>query len=410
MKKLLILGGGTGGTIMANKMRKELPREEWEITIIDQEKTHFYQPGFLFIPFGYYKRSDVIKPKQNFIPIGVNSIYKKIERIDPDKNKVVLSGGDILNYDILIIATGTRIIPEETPGLKEGLWYKNIFDFYTIEGAEALSRFFKTWEGGNLVINIADNPIKCPVAPLEFSFYADAFFAERGMRDKVKISYVTPLSGAFTKPRSSKLLGSLLEQKNIEMITDFYLSEVDNKNKIIKDYGGRELPFDCLVSIPLHSGDKVITGTGLGDEFGFVKADKFNLQSEVKENIFVLGDAGNFPTSKAGSVVHFQADILTENLLCYIEDRPFTEKFDGHSNCYIETGHGKGALIDFNYDTEPLPGYFPFPGIGPLSLLKESRINHYGKLIFRWIYWHILLKGKEMPIDTHMTMAGKKTD
>jgi sulfide:quinone oxidoreductase len=323
---------------------------------------------------------------------------------------VILANGEVLQYDILIIATGTRIIPQETPGLKDELWHKNIFDFYTIDGAEALARFFKTWEGGHLVIDIADNPIKCPVAPLEFAFFADAFFTDRGMRDKVSISYVTPLSGAFTKPRSSKLLGALLEDKNIEMITDFFLSEVDNQNKIIKDFGGREVPFDCLVTIPLHSGDPLIGTSGLGDEFDFVKADKYTLQSQGKENVFVLGDAGNFPTSKAGSVVHFQADILTENLMCYIEKRPFTGKFDGHSNCYIETGHGKGALIDFNYDTEPLPGYFPFPGIGPFSLLKESRINHYGKLIFRWIYWHILLKGKEMPIDTHMTMAGKKTD
>ncbi|MBW6500085.1 MAG: NAD(P)/FAD-dependent oxidoreductase, partial [Bacteroidales bacterium] len=306
--------------------------------------------------------------------------------------------------------TGTKILPEETPGLKGDLWHRNIFDFYSIEGAEALAKFFKTWEGGHLVVNIADNPIKCPVAPLEFSFFADAFFTERGMRDKVKISYVTPLSGAFTKPRSSKLLGSLLENKNIEMITDFFLSEVDNKEKVIKDFGGREVDFDCLVTIPLHGGDPAIIKSGLGDEFGFVKADKFTLQSTMYENIFAIGDAGNFPTSKAGSVVHFQADILTENLICFIENRPFTGKFDGHSNCYIETGHGKGALIDFNYDTEPLPGYFPFPGIGPFSLLKESRLNHYGKLIFRWIYWHILLKGKEMPIDTHMTMAGKKAD
>jgi len=410
MKKLLILGAGTGGTIMANKMRKELSRDEWIITVVDQEKTHFYQPGFLFIPFGYYKKNDVIKPKQNFLPIGVNSVFKKIEKIDTDHNKVILSNGEILQYDILIIATGTRIIPEETPGLKAELWHKNIFDFYTIEVAESLARFFKTWEGGHLVIDIADNPIKCPVAPLEFSFFADAFFTERGMRDKVTISYVTPLSGAFTKPRSSKLLGALLESKNIEMVTDFFLSEVDNENMVIKDFGGREIKFDCLVTIPLHSGDPVIATSGLGDEFNFVRADKFTLQSLAKENVFVLGDAGNFPTSKAGSVVHFQADILTENLMCYIEERPFTAKFDGHSNCYIETGHGKGALIDFNYDTEPLPGYFPFPGIGPFSLLKESRLNHYGKLIFRWIYWHILLKGKEMPIDTHMTMAGKKTD
>ena len=410
MKKLLILGAGTGGTIMANKMRKELSRDEWKITVVDKDKTHYYQPGFLFVPFGYYKKMDVIKPKQNFLPIGVDSIYHKIEKIDAENNKVVLSNGEVLVYDILIIATGTRIIPEETPGLKGELWYKNIFDFYTIEGAEALARFFKTWEGGHLVVNIAENPIKCPVAPLEFSFYADAFFTERSMRDKVKISYVTPLSGAFTKPRSSKLLGSLLESKNINMITDFFLSEVDSKNRLIKDFGGREVPFDCLITIPLHSGDPAIIKSGLGDEFGFVKADKHTLQSVLFDNIYVLGDAGNFPTSKAGSVVHFQADILTENLICYIEERPFTGSFDGHSNCYIETGHGKGALIDFNYDTEPLPGYFPFPGIGPFSLLKESRLNHYGKLIFRWIYWHILLKGKEMPIDTHMTMAGKKAD
>ena len=410
MKKLLIFGAGTGGTMMANKMRKELSREEWDITIVDQDKTHYYQPGFLFIPFGFYKKADVIKPKHNFFPIGVNAIFETIDMIDAKENKVHLVNGKVLLYDVLIIATGTRIVPEETPGLKGEQWHKSIFDFYTIEGAEALARFFKTWEGGNLVINVADNPIKCPVAPLEFLFYADAFFTERGMRDKVNIKYVTPLTGAFTKPRSAKLLGSLLESKNIEMVTDFFLGEVDNEKKIIRDFGGREEPFDCLVSIPLHNGDPVISKSGLGDEFGFVKADKHTLQSVLFKNVFVLGDAGNFPSSKAGSVVHFQSEILTENLLCYIEERPFTGKFDGHANCYIETGFGKGALIDFNYDTEPLPGYFPFPGIGPFSLLKESRLNHYGKLIFRWIYWHILLKGKEMPIETHMTMAGKKTD
>lgn len=410
MKKLLILGAGTGGTMMANKMRKELPREEWDITIVDQDKTHYYQPGFLFIPFGFYKKADVIKPKQSFFPIGVNSIFETIDLIDAQANKVHLANGKVLIYDVLIIATGTRIRPDETPGLKGEEWHKSIFDFYTIEGAEALARFFKTWEGGDLVVNVADNPIKCPVAPLEFLFYADAFFTERGMRDKVKIKYVTPLTGAFTKPRSAKLLGSMLESKNIEMVTDFFLGEVDNENKIIRDFGGREEKFDCLVSIPLHNGDPAISKSGLGDEFGFVKADKHTLQSVLFKNIFVLGDAGNFPSSKAGSVVHFQSEILTENLICYIEERPFTGKFDGHANCYIETGYGKGALIDFNYDTEPLPGYFPFPGIGPFSLLKESRLNHYGKLIFRWIYWHILLKGKEMPIETHMTMAGKKTD
>ncbi len=408
MKKILILGAGTGGTIMSNKLRKELDRNEWEITIVDQFKTHYYQPGFLFVPFGMYSRNDVIKPKNDFIPVGVNLIFQKIDNIDAENNQVRLADGVVLSYDYLIIATGTRIVPEETEGLKGDLWYKNIFDFYTIEGALALGNFFKTWKGGELVLNIADMPIKCPVAPLEFVMFADAFFIERGMRDKVNITYVTPLSGAFTKPRTSKVMGELLQEKNIKIVTDFYISEVNNEEKKIVDYNGIEIPFDCLVSVPVHMGDEVIINSGLGDDMGFVKTDKFTLQSVQYANIFVLGDASNIPTSKAGSVVHFAADVVFENMLCAIEGRPNTAAFDGHSNCYIETGHGKGALIDFNYDTEPLPGSFPFPGVGPFTLLKETRMNHYGKLLFRWIYWHILLKGKEMPIDSKMTLAGKK--
>ncbi len=407
MKKLLILGAGTGGTIMANKMRKVLDRSEWEITIVDQFKIHYYQPGFLFIPFGMYTKNDVIKPKNDFIPVGVNLIYQEIEKVEGEKNQVLLKDGTVLKYDYLIIATGTQIVPEETPGLKDKLWHKEIFDFYTIEGATALAGFFKTWKGGNLVLNIAENPIKCPVAPLEFVMFADAFFVERGMRDKVNITYVTPMSGAFTKPRASKMLGGLLKEKNINIIPDFYIERVDNDNKKIISYDEMEVPFDVLISIPVHMGSKMIERSGLGDDLDFVKTDKFTLRSQQFENIFVLGDAANIPTSKAGSVVHFSADIVYENLICAIEGRELSGKFDGHSNCYIETGHGKGALIDFNYDTEPLPGYFPFPGLGPFGLLKETRMNHYGKLLFRWIYWHILLKGKEMPIDSKMTMAGK---
>ncbi|MCK9421757.1 MAG: NAD(P)/FAD-dependent oxidoreductase [Bacteroidales bacterium] len=408
MKNLLILGAGTGGTIMANKMHKLLSREEWQITIIDNYKTHYYQPGFLFIPFGMYSREDVVKPKVNFLPPGVRVIFQEIDRIDAPGNHVILKDGVSLKYDFLIIATGARVVPEDTPGLQGPLWHKRIFDFYTIEGAMALAGFFKTWQGGELVLNIADIPIKCPVAPLEFVMFADAFFVERGLRNKVNITYVTPMSGAFTKPVASKVLGTLLEEKNIHIIPDFYLERVDNERKMLISYDEREIPFDCLVTVPVHKGDPMVGRSGLADEMDFVKTHKHTLQSDQFSNIFVIGDAGNFPTSKAGSVAHFQAGILAENLMCAIENRPLTGSSDGHSNCYIETGFGKGAVIDFNYDTEPLPGAFPFPGIGPFGLLKETRTNHYGKLMFRWIYWHILLKGKEMPIDSKMTMAGKK--
>jgi len=408
MKKLLILGAGTAGTMMANKMRKKLARDEWDITIVDQFKTHYYQPGFLFIPFGIYTKDDVVKPKNDFFPIGINVIYSKIEKIEASESKVILEEGVVLQYDYLIIATGTKTAPEETPGLKDKLWYKEIFDFYTLEGAVALSKFFKTWEGGELVVNIAELPYKCPVAPLEFVFYADAFFTERGMRDKVNITFVTPLPGAFTKPRATKMLGELLNNKNINIVPDFNISEVDNENKIIKDFGDREVKFDCLVSIPTNLGDELIERSGLGDDMNFVYTDKYTLRSRDYENIFVIGDAANLPTSKAGSVAHFASEVLEENIMCAIEGRPFTASFDGHANCYIETGYGKGTLIDFNYDTEPLPGSFPFPGLGPFGLLKVTRTNHYGKMLFRWIYWHILLKGKEMPIDSEMQMAGKK--
>ena len=410
MKKLLILGAGTGGSIMANKMRKKLSGSEWKITVVEREMNHFYQPGFLFIPFGYYERKDILKPAHKFFPRGVEYVSNEVEKIDTAENLVLLKNGTTLVYDILIIATGTRISPEDTYGLKGDLWYKNIFDFYTIEGAEALAGFFKTWQGGNLVINIADNPIKCPVAPLEFAFYSDDYFTRRGMRDKVNITYVTPLSGAFTKPKASKMLGSLLERKNINLVSDFFVGEVDNSNKKIVDFGGREVPFDCLVSIPLHTGDPVILKSDLGDEFGFVKADKNTLQSVLYKNVFVIGDAGNFPSSKAGSVAHFQADVLKDNIMSFIDNKPLTASFDGHSNCYIETGYGKGILIDFNYTTEPLPGLYPLPVVGPFSLLKETRLNHLGKLFFKWIYWNILLKGRKLPVTDHMSMTGKKQD
>ena len=201
MKKILILGGGTAGTMMANKLFKALDRNEWEITIVDQHKTHYYQPGFLFIPFGIYNKSDVIKPKGDFFPSGVKVIYQEIDRIVGDENKVLLMDGTCLKYDFMIVATGTQTCPDETPGLKGEQWYKSIFDFYTVEGAVALQRFFKTWEGGKLVMCIAELPFKCPVAPIEFVCLAEAYFTEKGIRDKVDITYVTPLAGAFTKPR-----------------------------------------------------------------------------------------------------------------------------------------------------------------------------------------------------------------
>ena len=409
MKNLVILGAGTAGTIMANKLYKVLNKDEWKITIVDRDNLHYYQPGFLFIPFGVYKPEEVIKPKADFLPDGITFIINNVKRVKPEKNEVIFEDGKIIEYDLLIIATGTTPVPEETDGLKGKLWYKDIFDFYTYVGSVNLAKKLEAWAGGKLVINLAESVIKCPVAPLEFAFLADAYFIEKGIRDRVEIFYVTPLSGAFTKPKATEMLGQLMEEKNIKVIPDFYLMRVDEDRKVIISYDEKEVPFDLLVSIPVNKGDEMIANSNLGDEDGlnFVPTDIHTLQSKQFDNVFVIGDSTNIPASKAGSVAHFEADVLTENIISFINNKPLEAKFDGHANCFIETGFGKATLIDFNYDTEPLPGKFPFPIIGPMGLLKVTRSNHLGKLLFKWVYWHLLLTGKKLPVSTEMSMAGK---
>jgi sulfide:quinone oxidoreductase len=288
------------------------------------------------------------------------------------------------------------------------LWRKDVFDFYTLEGASALRRRLDGFAGGRLVVDVVDMPIKCPVAPLEFAFLVDAFLEERGLRARTDIVYATPLDGAFTKPRASAAFGSMLEQRNIAVAANFVASAVDNDRHVLRAYDGRELPFDLLVAVPLHGGAEAIGRSGLGDEMGFVPADLHTLASKASDDIFVLGDATDLPSSKAGAVAHFQGEVLAENILRYIDGRELLPAFDGHANCFIETGHGKAMMIDFNYETEPLPGRFPLPALGPFTLLEESHVNHWGKVAFLWMYWNVLVRGHELPLDHRMLMAGKR--
>ncbi len=413
MTRIVVLGAGTAGTTIANRLARHYSRElasgQTMITIVDQDNDHIYQPGLLFLPFGMYTPEQVRKPRNRQIRARIRYVQRPIDRVDPDKDVVFLADGTPIVYDVLIVATGTRVLPEETEGMTGAGWRKKVFDFYTLEGATALRDALATWEGGRLVVNVVDMPIKCPVAPLEFVFLADWFFTKRGMRDKVEITYVTPLDGPFTKPVCNRELSHLFSGKNIHLQPEFNTGEVDGANGRLIAYDEREIPFDLLVTVPLHGGAEYVSRSpGLGDDLGFVLADPHTLQAERKPNIFALGDATNVPASKAGSVAHFQAEILEENIVRFLEGRPLEPDFDGHSNCFIETGFNQALLIDFNYDTEPLPGTFPLPGIGPLRLLKESRLNHLGKLAFRWVYWNMLLPGHDIPlVAPKMTMRGK---
>jgi sulfide:quinone oxidoreductase len=407
MKHLVVLGGGTAGTMVVNKLRRRLNAAQWKITVVDQNDDHVYQPGFLFIPFGTYRADEAVKPRRRFIPHGVDLVLGEIERVDPDENVVTLADGRTLGYDYLVIATGTVPRPDQTPGMLGPQWRSSIFDFYSLDGATALARALREFSGGRFVVHIVDMPIKCPVAPLEFTFLAEAYFRDRGMRDQVEIVYATPLPGAFTRPIASAHLGTMLDERKIALEPDFMIERIDNETKTLVSYDEREIGFDLLVTVPPNMGADYIARSGLGDELNYVPVDKHTLLSKAHDNIFAVGDANNIPTSKAGSVAHFSVEEFAGNFCQHIAGKPMTGSFDGHANCFIESGDGKGLLIDFNYDTEPLAGTYPVPVIGPFGLLRENARNHLGKRAFRWMYWHVLLPGRPIPLPAHMSMTGK---
>ncbi|HYL51489.1 MAG TPA: FAD/NAD(P)-binding oxidoreductase [Acidimicrobiia bacterium] len=408
MKRIVILGGGTGGTLVANRLRRMYAAAEAAITVVDRDDAHVYQPGLLFVPFGLAHADEIVRSRAAQLHGGVDFVRSDVDRVDLDANAVYLTdGARRVDYDVLVVASGSRLALDETEGLNGPGWMEDVFTFYDLEGANALAARLLRFDGGRLVVNVVDMPIKCPVAPLEFCFLADWYFTERGVRDGIDITYVTPLDGAFTKPVASKALGGLLAEKRIDLVAEFNTSEVRGAEGSLVSYDGREVPFDLAVVVPMHSGAAFVTRSeGLGDELGFVTTDEHTLQSKARSNVFAIGDAAGIPTSKAGSVTHFEGEILVENIRRFLADEPLDASYDGHANCFIETGFHKALLIDFNYDTEPVPGHFPGP-LG-LPLLKESRLNHLGKLMFQWFYWHVLLAGRDIPgVGSDMPHAGK---
>lgn len=408
MKKLLVLGAGTAGTMVVNKLRSELDESDWSITVVDPSPDHHYQPGYLFIPFGVYDEADVVKPTASFLPKGIEMIQASVERVDTDGSQVHLTDGEALPYDQLIIATGNTPRPDQTPGMTDAEWRRSIFDFYTLEGAVALGSALESFSGGRLVVHITEMPIKCPVAPMEFAFLADSYFREKGIRDAVEIVYVTPLDGAFTKPVASKLLGGMMDERDIALETDFYIESIDPDRRVLVSYDEREIEFDLLVTVPLNMGADFVAKSGIGDELNYVRVDQGTFLARDTDNVFALGDAADLPTSKAGSVAHFAVDVFVDNFLHHIRGAEMPHRFDGHANCFVESGGGKAMLIDFNYDVQPLPGKYPLPGVGPFSLLAETEMNHFGKLLFKWVYWNALLPGRDLPLPALMSMAGKK--
>ena len=408
MKNLVIVGAGTGGTLLANKLRKKLG-DDWTIQVVDRDDAHHYQPGYLFVPFGIggITPKRVVKARHSFLK-GVEFIIDPAQRINREAHTLTLESGRELHWDKLIVATGTAPHPEEVPGMADGaLWHTKVFDFYTLEGATKLRSAVKNFKSGKLLVHISEMPIKCPVAPIEFALLAQDYMRKKGRMWDVDITFVTPLDGAFTKPVASKTLGNLMAERGIKVETDFQVESIDNDAAQLVSYDGRRLDFDLLVTVPPNRGSDLIVNSGLGNDAGFLPVDKHTLRSLADPDIWAIGDATDVPTSKAGSVVHFMADNLVPNFLASLEGEPLPERFDGHSNCFIESGRGEALLLDFNYEQEPVTGTFPVPKVGPLKLLAPSKVNHMSKLAFEAIYWNMLIRGLPLPFTKDMQTAGK---
>jgi sulfide:quinone oxidoreductase len=388
--RIVIIGGGTGGTLVANRLARRHGAQA-QITVVDRDDAHIYQPGLLFVPFGLADAETLVRPRAAQLHRGVELVLGEVHRVDLEQQAVHLEDGTELPYDVLVIASGATLLPGETDGLQYGDGEQEVHGFYTAETATRLASALEDFDGGRLLVNVVDMPVKCPVAPLEFCFLADWHLRRRGIRDRTELTFATPLDAAFTKPVAAQQLGGLLEQKGVALETEFATGAVA-PGKLVS-FDERELPFDLLVAVPVHGGAEYVgRSEGLGDATNFVLADPHTLQSRAAPNVFAIGDAANLPTSKAGSVTHFEGATVTENIGHLLGGEELEGEYDGHAKCFIETGFHRALLIDFNYEQEPLPGR-----MGPLPLMRESRLNHMAKLAFQSLYWHVLLPGHDVP-------------
>ncbi len=407
--QIVVLGGGTGGTMVANRLRRRFDPDDADIHVVDRDDRHLYQSGLLFVPFGLAQPEEIVRPRRRQLLKGIEFHEDEVETVSVGREEVRLAGGRLLPYHALVVATGARLLPEATPGLTGPGWNERAFTFYTLPGAEALRDRLDRFDGGRVVVNVVDMPIKCPLAPLEFAFLADWQFRERGIRDSVDLAYVTPLEGPFTTPVVSDRLAALLDAKEIELITGFATAEVDGRSGVLRSHDCRETAFDVLIAAPVHRGAAFVgRSEPLGDALGFIPVDRYTLRHESAANVFALGDATDLPVAKAGSVTYFESEMVARNVGRLLAGEKLERGYDGHANCFIETGFHKALLMDFNYETEPLPGRFP-NALGPLPLLRESRLNHVGKLVFPWLYWHALLQGRDLPaLGAAMPARGKR--
>jgi sulfide:quinone oxidoreductase len=384
MQRILIVGGGVGGTLTANllvrKLRARIRRGQVEVKLIDATGQHVYQPGFMYIAMGSERASNLQRPERSLLDRRVTLVIGEVEKIDPEHQVVTLTDGRPLGYDQLVLASGSRIVPEAIEHFDTEAQH-----FYTAEAAGRLRVALDEFVGGRIVIGIAGMPYKCPPAPLEVAFLIEAELRQRGLRDRTTIDYCSPIGRAFTIESVSEMATPILEQKGIELHTFFNVETIDAERKMVQSLEGEELPYDLLILVPPHKGQQFLIDSGLAPApGGWLPTDRATLQVGGRPNVFALGDATDLPLSKAGSTAHFEAPVVTERIVAAIEGRAVDHRhgdYLGKVMCFFEIGDGKGTLLQFDYEHPPRPP-------------KPNQLWHLGKIVFNKTYWHTVPKGR----------------
>jgi len=373
--RVVVLGGGVGGTLTANLLDKGLGRDV-HVTVVDPTGMHDYQPGYLYVALGEASGHWLSRDERTLLRSGVDLAIEEAIRIHPEAQTVQLARGGNIEYDYLVIATGARLVHEAIPGLAEGS-----YGFYSLPDAERLREELRRFQGGRIVIGVAGIPYKCPPAPVEFTFMVEEYLRKRGIRDKSEVTLASPLNRAFTIESASTLIAPIMQDRGIELATFFNVEEVDPSAHVVSSLEGEKREYDLLVLVPPHKGQQVVIDSGLGDLSGWIPTDRHTLNVEGQERIFALGDATNLPISKSGSTAHFEAPVIASRIASLVDGSAPKENYGGRVMCFLETGNGKATALRFDYEHPPVP---PQP----------NRAWHMAKWIFNRAYWETVPQGR----------------
>ena len=372
--RVVVLGGGVGGTLAANLLQKELGRDA-TVTVVDGTGMHVYQPGFLYVALGQANALWLARDERTLLRKGVELVVDQALRVDPAAQVVELARGGRLPYDYLVMTTGSRLDREAVPG------YGDSHDFYSLEGALRLREELRRFKGGRIVLGVAGIPYKCPPAPVEFVLMLDEHLRKRGLREKSGVTLLSPLNRAFTIESASKLVQPLFDKRGIELKTFFNVEAVDPVARSVSSIEGETADYDLLVLVPPHKGSAVVAASGLGDASGWIPTDRNTLQHKRFERIFALGDATDLPISKSGSTAHFEAPVVASRIASLVRGTAPKTAYGGRVMCFLETGGGRATSLRFDYAHPPVP---PAP----------SRLWHWAKWAFNRMYWVTVPQGR----------------